>query len=59
MHQNLLNAEFGSVEYRNAGDENLHVLRVMKAPTKVSRRMPGSFCCIYACCKMQFQNVNN
>ena len=56
MYQNLLNAEFGSVEYRNAGDENLHVLRVMKAPTKVLHK---SFCCICACCKMQLQNVNN
>jgi hypothetical protein len=35
MQQNLLNAEFASVEHRNAGDKNMHVLRVMKALTKV------------------------
>jgi hypothetical protein len=35
MHQNLLNAEFASVEHPNAGDKNLHVLGVMKALTKV------------------------
>jgi hypothetical protein len=49
MHQNLLNAECASEEYRNAGDKNMHVSGVMKAPTKESRRMPGSFCCTYAC----------
>ena len=46
MHQNLLNAEFGFVEYRNAGDENMHVLLVMEALTKVLHK---SFCCTYAC----------
>jgi len=49
MQQNLLNAEFGAVEYPNAGDNNMHVFGVMKALTKVSRQAPGSFCCIYAC----------
>ena len=34
MHQNLLNAEFASGEYRNAGDKNMYVIRVMKALTK-------------------------
>jgi hypothetical protein len=35
MQQNLLNAEFVSVVYRKAGDKNIHVIRVMKALTKV------------------------
>ena len=35
MHQNLLNAEFASVVYRNARNKNMHVIRVMKALTKV------------------------
>jgi hypothetical protein len=35
MHQNLLNAEFASVEYLNDKNINLHVIRVMKALTKV------------------------
>jgi hypothetical protein len=48
MHQNLLNAEFASVEYLNAENTNMHVLRVRKALTKESRHMPGSFCCTYA-----------
>jgi len=52
MHQNLLQAEFASGEYRNAGDKNMHVFGVMKALTKVSRQMPGSFCCTYACCQL-------
>jgi hypothetical protein len=30
IHQNLLNAEFVAVEYRNAGDKNMHVFGVMK-----------------------------
>jgi len=54
MQQNLLNAGFASGEYRNAGDKNMHVFAVMKALTKVSRHMPGSFCCIYACCQLHF-----
>jgi hypothetical protein len=45
MHQNLLNAEFASGKYRNAGDKNMHVFGVMKAPTKVLHK---SFCCTYA-----------
>jgi hypothetical protein len=32
-----------------AGDKNMYVIRVMKALTKVSRQMPGSFCYTYAC----------
>ena len=35
MHQNLLNAEFASVVYRNAGNKQIYVIRVMKALTKV------------------------
>jgi len=35
MHQNLLNAEFASVKYLNAKNENAHVIRVIKALTKV------------------------
>jgi hypothetical protein len=49
MHQTLLNAEYWSTEHRNAGNKNMHVLRFMKALTKESRHMPGSFGCIYAC----------
>jgi len=45
MHQNLLNAEFAYVEYRNAGDKNVQVIRVMKALTK---ELHKSFCCTYA-----------
>jgi hypothetical protein len=48
MHQNLLNAEFASVEHPNAGDKNLHVLGVMKALTKVLHKslahMPAVNC---------------
>ena len=46
MHQNLLNAEFGSGEYRNAGEKNMPVFRVMKALTK---ELHKRFCCIFAC----------
>jgi hypothetical protein len=46
MHQNLLNAEFASGEYQNAENKNMHVIRVMKALTKVLHK---SFRCIYAC----------
>ena len=35
MHQNLLNAEFASGEYRNAGDKNL------QGSWKRSQRCPG------------------
>ena len=35
MHQNLLNAEFASIWYLNAKNENVHVIRVIKALTKV------------------------
>jgi len=49
MQQNLLNAEFASGEYRNAGDKNMHVFGGMKALTNVSRQAPGSFCWTYAC----------
>jgi len=35
VHQNLLNAEFASGEYRNAGDKNIPVFGVMEALTKV------------------------
>jgi hypothetical protein len=45
MHQNLLNAEFASEEYRNAGDKNMHVFGVMKALTK---ELHKCFCCTYA-----------
>jgi hypothetical protein len=51
MHQNLLNAEFASKEYLNAGDKNMHVFRVMKALTKVLHK---SFCCTYACRQLHF-----
>jgi hypothetical protein len=46
MQQNLLNAEFASGEYLNAGDKNMHVSRAMKALTK---ELLKSFCCTYAC----------
>jgi hypothetical protein len=46
MHQNLLNAEFTSVEYLNAKNKNVQVIRVIQALTKVLHK---SFCCIYAC----------
>jgi hypothetical protein len=46
MHQNLLNAECASEAYRKVGDKNMHVFRVMKAPTK---ELHKSFCCTYAC----------
>jgi hypothetical protein len=49
MQQNLLNAEFVSVDFLNAENINLHVIQAMKALTKESRQMPGSFCRIYAC----------
>ena len=51
MQQNLLNAEFESEAYRNAGDKNMHVFGVMKAPTKVLHK---SFCCTYACRQLHF-----
>jgi hypothetical protein len=35
IQQNLLNAEFVSVEYLNAGNKHIYVNRVIKAPTKV------------------------
>ena len=41
MHQNLLNAEFGSVAYPKAGDKNMHVFGVMSALTTVSRYVLG------------------
>jgi len=46
MHQNLLNTEFASGEYRNAWDKNMPVFGVMNALTKVLHK---SFCCTYAC----------
>jgi hypothetical protein len=46
MHQYLLNAEFASGEY-----QKMHVIRVMKALTKVLHK---SFCCTYACCQLHF-----
>ena len=51
MQQNLLNAEFASGEYRNAGDKYIHVFGVMKALTKVLHK---SFCCIHAYCQLHF-----
>ena len=54
MQQNLLNAEFVSEEYLKAGDNNLHVIRGMKALTKESRQVPGRFCCICACRPLLF-----
>jgi hypothetical protein len=45
MQQNLLNAEFAFVAYRNAKNKYMHVLRVMKALTKVLLKC---FCCICA-----------
>jgi hypothetical protein len=35
MHQNLLNAEFMSVWYLIAENNNVHGIRVIEAPTKV------------------------
>ena len=51
MQQNLLNAEFASGEYQNAGDKNMHVFGVMKALTKVLHKC---FCCIYACRQLYY-----
>ena len=56
MHQNLLNAEFASVEYLNAGNRNAYVRRVIQALTKESRQVPGCFCCISACRKVHFMD---
>jgi len=53
MQQNLLNAEFVSVEYLNAKSKDLHVLRVMNALTK---ELLKSFCCIYACRQLHFSD---
>jgi hypothetical protein len=49
MHQNLFNAGFASVEYINAENKNVQAIQVIRALTKESRPMPGSFCCTYAC----------
>jgi hypothetical protein len=46
VHQNLLNAEFGSGEYRNAVDNTRNVIRGMKALTK---ELLKGFCWTYAC----------
>jgi hypothetical protein len=54
MHQNLLNAEFASGEYRNAGDKNMHVFGVMKALTK---ELHKSFCCTYACRQLHLSGL--
>ena len=51
MHQKLLNAEFVSGEYENAGDKTMPVFRVMKALTKVLHK---SFCYTYAYCQLHF-----
>jgi len=51
MHQNLLNAEFASVEYLNAKSNNVQAIRVIQALTKVLLK---SFCCIYACLLFDF-----
>jgi hypothetical protein len=51
MNQNLLNAEFVSVDYRNAGDKNMHVFGVVKALTM---ELHKSFCCTYACGQLHF-----
>jgi hypothetical protein len=46
MHQNLLNAEFTSIEHVDAGDKNVKVIQVIQALTKVLHKC---FCCPYAC----------
>jgi hypothetical protein len=51
MQQNLLNAEFTSVEYLNAKNKDVHVIGVIKALTKVLHK---SFCCTYACRQLHF-----
>ena len=51
MHQNLLNAEFAFVEYLNAENKNVQVIRVIKALTKVLLKC---FCCTYAYRQLQF-----
>jgi hypothetical protein len=56
MHQNLLNAEFASVEYLNAKNKKVHIIRVIKALTKVLHKC---FCCIYACRKLHFFAESN
>jgi hypothetical protein len=45
MHHNLLNAEVASVKYPSAGNKNMHVIRVIKALTKVQDKCS---CCTYA-----------
>ncbi len=51
MHQNLLNAEFATVWYLNAKNKNVHVIRVIKALTKVLHKC---FCCTYAYRQLYF-----
>jgi len=51
MQQNPLNAESASVEYLNAENKDLHVLRVMKALTK---ELLKGFYSIYACRPFHF-----
>jgi hypothetical protein len=38
----------------NVWNKNMHVIYVMNALTKESWRMPGSFCCTYACRQLHF-----
>jgi hypothetical protein len=54
MHQNLLNAEFASGGYRNAGNKNMHVIRGMIALTKVLHKR---FCCTYACRQLDLSGL--
>jgi len=56
MHQNLLNAEFASVEYLNIENNNILVIRIMNALTKVLLK---SFCCTYACRQLLFEGLCN
>jgi hypothetical protein len=54
VYQILFYAECSSVEYLNAKDENVHVIRVMKALTKM---LHMCFCCIYACRQLHFSGL--
>jgi hypothetical protein len=63
MHQNLLNAEFASIEYLNARDKNMRVFGIMNALTRsrgncreaFAAHMPAVNCTFrvksYMCCK--------
>ena len=60
MYQNLMNAEFVFVESLTAENLTLHVIRIIHALTKVSRQVPGCFCCTYMCRQLHLlRNTEN